>query len=106
MDFLGLDLNFEFWFCDPAGQHGAGWIDEPRQAGIRTTPAASSVDHFSPLRRALSRGVYSAVVFLPGPVPVHDLHAVDVPGEPSGHRAMPAGKAIPALSLRNSFNGG
>jgi hypothetical protein len=32
MDFLGLDLNFGFWFCDPARQHGAGWIDEPKQA--------------------------------------------------------------------------
>ncbi len=28
MDFLGLDLNFGFWFCDPARQHYAGWIDE------------------------------------------------------------------------------
>jgi len=30
----------------------------------------------------------------------------DVPGEPSGHRDMPARTAFQALSLRNSFDGG
>src|ERR1700730_15737956 len=50
MNFLGLDLNRDYHFCHPAKHDFVGDIDEPRQAGVRSADAASSVDHLPPLR--------------------------------------------------------
>ena len=50
MNFLGLDLNCERRFCDPAKHDFAGMIDEPRPAGVRASDAASAADDVSPLR--------------------------------------------------------
>ena len=49
MNLLGLDLNCGLWFCTPARQHCAGWIDEPRQA---------DVSHADDIPQELSKGFY------------------------------------------------
>jgi hypothetical protein len=85
MNFLGLDLNRDYRFCHPAKHDFVGAIDEPRQAGVRSADAASSVDHLPPLRRPLSGRVQSEVILVPGSVSVHGLRAVDASREPSGH---------------------
>ena len=54
MNFLGLDLNRDYHFCHPAKHDFVGDIDEPRQAGVRSADAASSVDHLPPLRHTLA----------------------------------------------------
>jgi hypothetical protein len=51
MNFLGLDLSSECGFCNPAKDNFAVAIDEPRQAGVCTTEATSSVDHLPSLCR-------------------------------------------------------
>jgi hypothetical protein len=106
MTFLGLDLNSECGFCDPAKHHFVGATDEPRQAGVCAADATSSVEHLPPLRHPLSGRVQSEVLLVPGSVSVHGLRAVDLSGEPSGHRSMPARPALQTLSSRDSRGGG
>ena len=73
MKILGLDLNCERGFCDPAKNQFAGMIDEPRQARVRATDAAPSIDHVSPMRDPISGRVEGEVVLVPGSVPEHGL---------------------------------
>ena len=57
MDFLGLDLNGNHEFCDPAKHDFAGVDHERRQTRIRTADAASAIDNVSPVYGALPRRV-------------------------------------------------
>src|ERR1700732_5441663 len=106
MNFLGLDLNCECRFCHAAKRAFVGAIDEPRQAGVCAADAASSVDDLPPLRHSLSGRVQSEVLLVPGSVLVHGVRTVDLSGEPSGHRSMPACTKFQALSFRDSLGGG
>jgi len=100
MNSLGLGLNCECHFCDPAKRAFVGAIDEPRQAGVCAADAASSADHPPPLRRPQSGRVQGEVLLVPGSVPVHGVRTVDLSGEPSGHRSMPARTKLQTLSSR------
>src|ERR1700685_1534857 len=99
MKALGLDLNCECGFCDPAKYYFAGMIDEPRAAGIRAIDAAPSIDHVSSVRNPLCGRAEGAVVLVSGSVSVHGLRAADVPGESARHRSVLARTAVQALSL-------
>lgn len=105
MNYLGLDLNGERRFCDPAKYDFAGMIDERRPAGVRATDATSSVDHVSPLREPLCGRTEGEVVLLPRSVPVHGVRAVYLPGELARHRSVPARPAVQALSPGDPFGG-
>src|SRR6267143_1555879 len=63
MSFLGLDLNSECGFCDPAKHNFVGAIDEPRQAGVCAADATSSVDYLPPLRHPLSGRAQSSKLY-------------------------------------------
>jgi len=105
MNGLGLDLNGEGGFCDPAKHNFAGTIDEPRQAGVRATDAASSADHVSPLCDPVSRRTQGQVVLLPGSVPEYGVCAADLSRKSARHRSVSARSAVQAVSPRNSLDG-
>src|SRR6266581_378397 len=88
MNFLGLDLNCERRFCDPAKHNFAGMIDEPRQAGVRATDAAPSADDVSPMRGPVSGRTQGPIVLLSGPVPEHGVRTADLSREPARHRSL------------------
>src|SRR5271157_1946531 len=102
MNSLGLDLNCERRFCDPARYDFAGMIDEPRPAGVRAIDAASSVDDVSPLCEPLCGRTEGEVVLLPRSVSVHGLRTVDLPGGSARYRSLSARPALQALSPGDS----
>src|ERR1035437_10880154 len=106
MLYFGLDLNCACRFCDPAKYDFAGVIDEPRQAGVCAIDGTLSADDVSSLRDSLSGRTQGQDFLLPGSVPVHGVRAVDLSGEPSGHRSLLARPALQALSPRDSFGHG
>ena len=96
---VGLDLNSECGFCDPAKHNFVGAIDEPRQAGVCAVDATSSVDHLPPLRYPLSGRVQSEVLLVPGSIPVHGVCTVDFSGEPS--RIKRANRKLSHIRLKD-----
>src|ERR1035437_7228403 len=106
INYLGLDLNNACGFCDTAKYDVAGVIDEPRQAGVCAIDGTLSADDISSLRDALSGRTQGQDFLLPGSVLVHGVRAVDLSGEPSGHRSLLACAALQALSPWDPFGHG
>ena len=96
MIILGLDLNSDNGFCDPAKDYFAGMWHEPRQARFRSTDATSAVDHISTLRQSISGRAQSEVVLLPGSIPEHGIRA-----KPDWNRQT----TVCARALRCRFEG-
>src|ERR1035437_9207694 len=103
INYLGLDLNNACGFCDPAKYDFAGVIDEPRQAGVCAIDGTLSADDIPSLRDSLSGRTQGQDFLVPGSVPVYGVRAVDLSGEPSGHRSLLACAALQTVSPWDSF---
>lgn len=57
--------------------------------------------HVSPMRQPLWRGPQCSGVHLSGPIPLHGLRAIDLPGKPAGYRGVSAGTASEAVPHGN-----
>src|ERR1039457_5033719 len=106
MIYFGLDLDCACRFCDPAKYDFAGVIDEPGQAGVCASDGTHAADDIPSLRDAVSGRTQGEDFLVPGSVPVHGVRAVDLSGEPSGHRSLLACLAFQALSPWDSFGHG
>src|SRR5450759_2426226 len=86
--------------CDAmvAPNQAIGGSDAFGEIDIRAVDGAPSGEDFVAMRGALSRQPQDPELYLSGSISVHGLCAVDVPGEPAGHRGVPAladGEALP-----------